>query len=39
MRMEARDVAAIVKPAGLVLNRTIEFPSYHYGAIFAKEGD
>jgi len=38
MRMEARDVAVIVKPAGLLLNRTIEFPPYHYGAIFAKEG-
>jgi SAM-dependent methyltransferase len=39
MRMEADDVAAIVKPAGLLLNRTVEFPPYHYGAIFAKEGE
>jgi ubiquinone/menaquinone biosynthesis C-methylase UbiE len=34
MRMEARDVAVIVEPAGLSLNRTVEFPPYHYGAIF-----
>jgi len=39
MRMEARDVALIVKPAGLSLNRTVEFPPYHYGVIFAKEGE
>jgi SAM-dependent methyltransferase len=38
MRMEARDVAVIVEPAGLMLNRTVEFPPYHYGAIFAKGG-
>lgn len=37
MRIEARDVADIVKPAGLSLNRTVELPPYHYGAIFAKE--
>jgi hypothetical protein len=36
--MEARDVAVIVEPAGLMLNRTVEFPPYHYGAIFAKGG-
>jgi SAM-dependent methyltransferase len=34
MRMEARDVAVIVEPAGLSLNRTVEFPPYHYGAMF-----
>jgi hypothetical protein len=33
-QMEARDVAVIVEPAGLSLNRTVEFPPYHYGAIF-----
>jgi len=38
MRMEAREVAVIGKPAGLLLNRTVELPPYHYGAIFAKEG-
>jgi hypothetical protein len=39
MRMEADDVAVIVEPAGLSLNRTVEFPPYHYGVIFAKEGE
>src|SRR5438309_8609780 len=34
MRMEARDVAVIVEPAGLSPNRTVEFPPYHYGAMF-----
>jgi len=37
MRIETRDVADIVKPAGLSLSRTVELPPYHYGAIFAKE--
>jgi ubiquinone/menaquinone biosynthesis C-methylase UbiE len=37
MRIEARDVAVILKPADLLLNRTVELPPYHYGAIFAKE--
>jgi SAM-dependent methyltransferase len=36
MRIEASDVAAIVKPAGLSLNRTIELPPYHYGAVLSK---
>ena len=34
MRIEACDVSGIVKPAGLLLNRTVEFPPYHYGAMF-----
>src|SRR5205823_2703887 len=34
MRMEPRDVAVIVEPAGLLLNRTVEFPPYHYRAMF-----
>ena len=38
MRIEANDVAAIVKPAGLSLNRTIELPPYHYGIVLSKEG-
>jgi ubiquinone/menaquinone biosynthesis C-methylase UbiE len=38
MRTEAHEVAAIIKPAGLLLNRTVELPPYHYGAIFAKGG-
>jgi len=37
VRMEADDVAVIIEPAGLSLNRTVEFPPYHYGVIFAKE--
>ena len=36
MRIEARDVAVSVKPAGLLLNRTVELPPYHYAAIFTK---
>jgi ubiquinone/menaquinone biosynthesis C-methylase UbiE len=39
MRMEARDVAVIVQPAGLMLNRTVELRRYHYGAIFTKEDE
>ena len=38
MRIEANDVAAIVKPAGLSLNRTVELPPYHYGVVFQKGG-
>jgi ubiquinone/menaquinone biosynthesis C-methylase UbiE len=37
MRIEARHVAAVVEPAGLMLSRTVELPPYHYGAIFSKE--
>jgi SAM-dependent methyltransferase len=36
MRVEAGDVAMIVRPAGFLLNRTVELPPYHYGAVFAK---
>ena len=36
--MEARDVAVIVEPAGLSLNRTVEFPPYHYGRCSANSG-
>jgi hypothetical protein len=39
MRIEANDVAAIVKPAGLSLNRTIELPPYHCGAVLSKRGE
>jgi SAM-dependent methyltransferase len=38
MRIEANDVAAIVQPAGLLLNRTVELPPYHYGVVFHKGG-
>jgi ubiquinone/menaquinone biosynthesis C-methylase UbiE len=39
MRIEANDVAAIVKRAGLSLNRTIELPPYHYGIVLSKKGE
>ena len=37
MRIEAHNVTAAVEPAGLLLNRTVELPPYHYGAVFTKE--
>jgi protein-L-isoaspartate O-methyltransferase len=39
MRMEAEDVAAIAKPAGLLLNRTIELPPYHYGVVLGRRSE
>ena len=36
MRMEAEDVAAIVEPGGLLLNRIVELTPYHYGAVFER---
>ena len=39
MRIEADEVAAIVKPSGLLLNRTVELLPYHYGAIFERGGE
>ena len=36
MRMEACDVTAVVEPAGLVLNRKVELPPFHYGAVFRR---
>jgi ubiquinone/menaquinone biosynthesis C-methylase UbiE len=36
MRMEADDVTAIVKSAGLLLNRSIELPPYHYGVVLER---
>ncbi len=36
MRMEVRDVTAVVEPAGLVLNRTVELAPYHYGAVLRR---
>jgi SAM-dependent methyltransferase len=38
MRIEADDVAAIVKPAGLSLKHTIELPPFHYGIVLSKRG-
>jgi SAM-dependent methyltransferase len=36
IRMEPSDVAEAVEPAGLTLTDVIEFPQYHYGAIFVR---
>ena len=38
MRIETNEVVAIVKPAGLLLSRTLELPPYHYGVVFSKKG-
>ena len=38
MRMEPDDVAAIVEPAGLILNRMVDLPHYHYGVVFQRGG-
>ena len=38
MRMEPDDVAAIVEPASLVLNRMVDLPHYHYGVVFQRGG-
>jgi ubiquinone/menaquinone biosynthesis C-methylase UbiE len=37
MRMEADEVVAILTPASLVLNRTVELPPYHYGVVFRRK--
>jgi ubiquinone/menaquinone biosynthesis C-methylase UbiE len=39
MRMEAGEVTAILEPAGLLLNRTVELPPYHYGVVFKGGGN
>jgi len=39
MRMEADEVAAIVKPAGLLVNRIIELPPYHYGVVLQRRSE
>jgi hypothetical protein len=33
MRIEVDEVTAIVELAGLLLNRSIELPPYHYGVV------
>ncbi len=38
MRMEAGEVTVILKPAGLLPNRTVELPPYHYGVVFQRGG-
>jgi len=37
MRMEPEDVAAVARPAGLSLERTIELPPYHYAAVLKRQ--
>jgi ubiquinone/menaquinone biosynthesis C-methylase UbiE len=39
MRLEASDVTAIVEPAGLLLNRTVELPPYHYGVVLRRRSE
>ncbi len=38
MRMEPEDVAAAIAPSGFRLERIVELPPYHYGAIFVNAG-
>jgi SAM-dependent methyltransferase len=39
MRIEADEVAAIVGPAGLEVNRTIELPPFHYGVVLQRRSE
>ena len=39
MRMDPKDVAAVARPAGLSLERTIELPPYHYAAVLRSAGE
>jgi SAM-dependent methyltransferase len=39
MRMEAEEVAAVLRPAGLVVNRTVELPPYHYGIVLRRRSE
>ncbi len=44
MRMSPEDVRLVVEPAGFTLERVVELPPYHYGAVFRaieviKKGD
>ena len=34
MRMSPEDVRAVVEPAGFRMERVVELPPYHYGAVF-----
>jgi hypothetical protein len=36
MRMEPDEVAAIAETAGLLANRTVELPPYHYGVVLER---
>jgi ubiquinone/menaquinone biosynthesis C-methylase UbiE len=39
MRIEASDVTASVEPAGLLLNRAVELPPYHYGVVLRRRSE
>jgi SAM-dependent methyltransferase len=39
MRIEAGDVTAIVEPAGLLLDRAVELPPYHYGVVLRRRNE
>jgi SAM-dependent methyltransferase len=39
MRIEPNDVAAIVEPAGLLVNRIVDLSPYHYGAVLQRGGE
>ncbi len=39
MRIETSDVTAIVEPAGLLLNRAVELPPYHYGVVLRRRSE
>jgi SAM-dependent methyltransferase len=39
MRIEANDVTAVVEPAGLLLNRAVELPPYHYGVVLRRRSE
>jgi len=34
MRMSAEEVQSAVEPAGFTLERVVELPPFHYGAVF-----
>ncbi|WP_227010609.1 class I SAM-dependent methyltransferase [Pelagibius marinus] len=36
LRMSPEDLRAVVEPAGFVLERLVELPPYHYGAVFGR---
>jgi hypothetical protein len=36
MRMDTDEVAAIAERAGLLANRTVELPPYHYGIVLER---
>ena len=39
MRIEASDVTASVEPAGLLLNRVVELPPYHYRVVLRRRSE